>query len=258
MNNTIETIKDRCSLRKYKDEQISSEHLDQIIECAMRAPTAGNMMLYSILVIKDEEKKKKLAVTCDNQPFIAKAPVVLIFLADFQRWFDYFEHCNVKEYCKKNELEFETPDEGDYMLSVQDAMVAAQTAVIAAESLGVGTCYIGDIIEKYEIHKEMFDLPPWAAPISMLTLGYYEDGYDKRHVDRFNREYIVFDEKYKRLSSKEFEDMYKEKQKLVSNNNVYNAENFGQLIYGRKTGSTFAKEMARSAKVILERWNKGL
>ena len=59
MNKTIETIMNRSSLRGYKDEMISDEHLDLILESAMRAPTAGNMMMYSILVIKDKEKIKK-------------------------------------------------------------------------------------------------------------------------------------------------------------------------------------------------------
>lgn len=254
MNDTISILEERGSLRKYKDQDISKEHLDQIIQSAMRAPTAGNMMLYSIIVVKDKDVKRKLAKTCDNQPFIEKASVILVFLADFQRWYDYFEHCNVKEFCEKNNRTFDTPDEGDYMLAVQDAMCAAQNAVISAESIGIGSCYIGDIIEHYEIHKEMFNLPDYVAPLSMLCLGYYEDDHIKRKVNRFDREYIVFDEKYKRLSNEDFDKMYSEKEKLVAPNNIFNAGNFGQMIYARKLGSEFSKEMARSAKLILDTW----
>ena len=84
MNHTLEIINRRTSLRRYKDIPISEEHLDILLHSAMRAPTAGNMMLYSILVIRDQETKDILSKTCDNQPFIARAPVVLVFLADLQ------------------------------------------------------------------------------------------------------------------------------------------------------------------------------
>lgn len=257
MNETIQVIRNRTSLRNYKNEKISKEHMDLLLEGAMRAPTAGNMMLYSIIVVEDEEKKIKLSKTCDNQGFIAKAPVVLIFLADLQRWFDYYKYSGVEEYCRKNNKDFNTPDEGDFLLAIQDAVIAAQNLVITAESLGIGSCYIGDIIEQYEIHKEIFNLPPWVAPISMLCLGYYEEDYKKIITSRYDKNYIVFTDSYKRLADKDFEDMFKGKEELVIANNVYNAENYGQLMYGRKTGAEFSKEMTRSAKLILKRWIDG-
>jgi FMN reductase (NADPH) len=254
VNDVIEILRNRMSLRKYKDEKISKEHLDTILESAMRAPTAGNMMMYSIIMVEDEEKKKRLSITCDNQPFIAKAPTVLIFLADMQRWFDFYKYSGVKEYCKKNNVDFEGPDEGDLLLAVQDAMIAAQNAVIAAESLGIGSCYIGDILENYEIHKEMFNLPKWVVPISMLCLGYYPKDTKRMIRPRFDRKHIVFNDSYKRLSSEDFNDMFKDKQQLVASNNAFKAENFGQLMYARKTGSEFSKEMTRSVKLMLENW----
>ena len=98
MNETLKTINGRVSLRGYDKRDISKEDLDAILEAAMRAPTAGNQMLYSIIVIKDEETKKILSKTCDNQAFIATAPVLLLFLADHQRWFDYYEQNGVGEH----------------------------------------------------------------------------------------------------------------------------------------------------------------
>lgn len=154
MNQVLQTINDRVSLRIYDKRDIAKEDLDAILEAAMRAPTAGNQMLYSVLVIRDEEKKKILSQTCDHQAFIATAPVVLVFLADHQKWFDYFEQHGVGDYCDSHDLQFEGPQESDLLLAIQDTMVAAQNAVIAAESLGIGSCYIGDIMENYEIHRE--------------------------------------------------------------------------------------------------------
>ncbi|MFW9818668.1 MAG: nitroreductase family protein, partial [Candidatus Thorarchaeota archaeon] len=89
LNNVIKLINNRCTLRAYDPTPLSQEEIDIIVHSAMRAPTAGNMMFYSIIEVKDQKKKEKLVKTCDNQPHIAKAPLVLIFLADMQRWYDY-------------------------------------------------------------------------------------------------------------------------------------------------------------------------
>ena len=87
MNNTIKELYERKSVRAFEDREIGKEEKDAIIGAALQAPTAGNMTLYTILDITDEELKKKLSVTCDNQPFIAEAKMVLIFLADYRRWY---------------------------------------------------------------------------------------------------------------------------------------------------------------------------
>ncbi|MEG1480907.1 nitroreductase family protein [Clostridium sp.] len=256
MNETINLINNRMSLRKYsKDNVIKDEELNIILHAAMRAPTAGNMMLYSILIIKDKRTKKKLAKTCDNQPFIENSDTILLFLGDLSRWYDYYNECKVKEFCNENEIIFREPDEGELFLSMQDAIIAAQTASICAESLGIGSCYIGDIIENYEIHKEMFNLKKYVYPACMLCMGHYEEGKERILTDRFKKEYIVFNEKYRELSKDELKDMFKEKENKVSKKNVYGASNFGQFNYARKTGGDFSIEMGRSARQILKNFN---
>lgn len=242
------------SLRKYEDKPISKEHLNTILDSAMRAPTAGNMMLYSIIVVEDKEKKKILSKSCDNQPFIEKAPVVLIFLADMQRWFDYYDYCKVKEYCKERSLEYNAPDEGDLILAIADATIAAQNAVVAAEALNIGSCYIGDIVENYEIHKELLNLPPWVFPAAMLCLGYYPEAQNRIISPRFEKEYIVFKDNYKRLQGCDLRDMFIEREKRLSPENKAGAKNFGQFMYARKTGSEFSKEMTRSVREMLKNW----
>lgn len=251
---TIELLKNRMSLRKYKDEPVSKEHLDIILESAMRAPTAGNMMLYSIISVEDKEKKEILSKSCDNQPFIATAPVVLIFLADMQRWFDYYKYCGVKEYCIEKGLEYNSPDEGDLMLAAADAIIAAQNAVIAGEVLNIGSCYIGDIIENWEIHRQLLDLPEWVFPVAMLTMGYYPEEQQRRITPRFDRKYIVFNDKYERLSHEDFQNMFEDREKKLSPENKAEAKNFGQFMYARKTGSDFSKEMTRSVREMLKNW----
>lgn len=251
MNETINLINNRVSLRKYGDKKINDRELDLILQGAMRAPTAGNMMLYSILVIEDDKTKEILSRTCDNQPFIKKSDKILIFLADLQRWYDFYDISDVLDYCVENKLEYRTPDEGDLFLAIQDAIIAAQTGAIVAESLNIGSCYIGDIIENYEKHKELFKLPKWVAPVCMLCIGHYGD--EKRYLTkRFDKKYIVFKEKYKRFDKQSLKDMFRDKK--ISENNKYNAKNFGQFNYARKTGAEFSNEMGRSVREMLRIW----
>ncbi len=111
-------------------------------------------------------------MSCDNQPFIARAPLVWLFLADYQRWFDYFIASGVDQLCEQQKTTMRKPEEGDLFLACCDALIAAQTAVIAAESLGLGSCYIGDIMENYEVHRDLFNLPKYVFPICLVCFGY--------------------------------------------------------------------------------------
>jgi len=245
MNEVLEQIKNRKSVRVFEDRLISEESKNEILKAAFEAPTAGGMMHYSILDITDEELKKKLAVVCDNQPFIAKAPLVLIFLADFQRWYDAFCYggCNPRK-----------PGEGDILLSCADAIIAAQNTVVAAESLGIGSCYIGDILENCEEVRELLDLPDYVLPATMLVYGYpTEKQKNRQKPPRFEKEYIVFENKYKRLTEEEHVEMYQrrnEKRGLVDKNVIEDIK----ALCNRKYMSDFSKEMSRSAGEYLKKF----
>ena len=90
IDQTVELLNARCSTRSYAATPITADEKQAILHAAMRAPTAGNMMLYSIIEIDDQALKDTLAETCDDQPFIARAPWVLLFVADLQKWMDLF------------------------------------------------------------------------------------------------------------------------------------------------------------------------
>src|SRR5512139_1638306 len=170
-NATLKVIEKRRSLRMYAPTPLEPEEKEAILHAAMRAPTAGAMMLYSIIEVEDQVLKDQLAETCDHQPFIAKAPYVLLFLADYQRWFDVFRDAQVEKRCQELDLPFRKPQTGDLLLACCDALIAAQNAVIAAESLGIGSCYIGDVLEQAETHAELLHLPNHTLPIAMVCFG---------------------------------------------------------------------------------------
>lgn len=243
MNQTIKELMERKSVRVYEDRAIEAEKKSIIIEAALQAPTAGKMTLYSIIDVTDQNIKERLVETCDNQPFIAKAPLVLVFVADDQKWYDLF--CHHVETVRH-------PQMGDLLLAVDDALIAAQNAVIAAESMGIGSCYIGDIIENYEIHKELFGLPKYAVPVAMVVFGYpTKQQMERVKPKRPRKEGVVFENIYRHLSPEEFKEelTYSEGEK----------EDFSVWVNAfcnRKWNSDFSLEMSRSVKAMMEAWEK--
>ena len=131
-NETIELLYNRKSVRAYEKREIPEEDVQKILRAAIEAPTAGNMTLWSAIRVTDEAKKKRLSETCDNQPFIASAPLVLVFCADYKRWYDLFATLDLGEELRK-------PGEGDLMLAMMDTIIAAHASVVAADALGCGS-----------------------------------------------------------------------------------------------------------------------
>jgi len=217
---------------------VEEEVKQEILRATFRAPTAGNLMLYSIIEVSEQAAKDTLARTCDNQPFIARAPWVLLFLADYQRWCDYFLLSRVGDWCQRQGQALQKPQEGDLFLACCDALIAAHTAVIAAESLGLGSCYIGDILENDEAHRQLFDLPPYAFPICLLCFGYPTEQQKQRPLlPRFGQEFIVFRDRYKRLDPAEFARMYSDMEADYNRGGEKPAgiENLGQAMYARSS-----------------------
>lgn len=256
MNEVIKTLQDRTSLRVYTDQPISAEVKELLFDCAMKAPTAGNQLLYSMIDVTSQSLKDQLAEYCDHQPFIAKAPMVVIFVADHQKWFDYYQLNDVHGYCAAHpERQFEAPQESDLFLAIEDAMIAAQNMVIAAESLGIGSCYIGDIVEHHEAITELLNLSEWTFPISMLVLGYRDPSKERIHRQRFDKQFVVFNNQYQRLTPEVINTMFAEFDSHFNPHNQVGAQNMAQQFYNRKTGASFAKEMARSVRVALKKWS---
>lgn len=232
MNDTIRQLFDRKSVRVFLDREISKEDKKLILEAATMAPTAGNQQLYTILDITDQNLKDKLAITCDNQPFIAKAKMVLIFCADCQKWYDGFQAAG----CSPR-----TPGVGDLMLAVNDATIAAQNAVVAAESLGIGSCYIGDIMENCEIHRDMLNLPTYVFPTAMLVFGYpTEQQKMRKKPERAEMSYIVHENGYRTLNPQDLEGMFDKRA------GEKNYEEYMHAFCERKYNSSFSREMTRS------------
>jgi nitroreductase/FMN reductase (NADPH)/FMN reductase [NAD(P)H] len=244
MNSVIQQLHDRKSVRVYEDRPIGCEEKRAILEAALQAPTAGNMALYTILDITDPDKKAALAVSCDNQPFIATAPMVLIFCADYRRWYDVF--CKYVDEVRK-------PDMGDLFLAEADTLIAAQNAVVAAHSLGLGSCYIGDITENFEYHKELLNLPQYVVPAAMLCIGYpTQQQLQRPKPPRHAVSAMVHENGYDLEKAGEMTEMLAIQQGKTGEELADYIRRFCK----RKWNSEFSVEMSRSCTEMVKDWCK--
>ena len=238
MNEVLKQLYERKSVRVFTDKEISDADKAAILRAATEAPTAGNQQLYTIIDITDQTLKDKLAISCDNQPFIASAKMVLIFCADCKKWYDAFKYAD----CTPR-----NPGVGDLLLAVSDTNIAAQNAVTAAESLGISSCYIGDIMENCEIHREMLGLPRYVFPAAMLVFGYpTKQQINRKKPERADMKHIVHENGYRSMEKEELEQLFGSKPLEKEYTEWMKA------FCERKYNSDFSREMTRSVGEYLK------
>lgn len=239
MTETIRRLNERKSVRAFLDCEIPKEAKDAIINAACQAPTAGNQQLYTIIDVTDRKIKERLVETCDNQPFIADAKMVLIFCADCKKWYDAFRFAG---------CEPRLPGVGDLLLAVSDANIAAENAVTAAESLGIGSCYIGDIMENCEEQRALLNLPEYVFPAAMLVFGYpTEQQKEREKPRRADIRHIVHENGYREMDAEELRELFS-----IRTEKVY--EDYMKAFCDRKYNSQFSVEMTRSVGKYLKQF----
>lgn len=240
MNETIRQLNGRKSVRVFLDREIPKEAKDAILNAACQAPTAGNQQLYTIIDVTDQRIKDRLVETCDNQPFIASAKMVLIFCADCKKWYDAFRFAD----CQPR-----LPGVGDLFLAISDTNIAAQNAVTAAESLGIGSCYIGDIMENCEAQRELLGLPEYVFPAAMLVFGYpTRQQAERQKPRRADMEHIVHENTYRQMNAEELRALFS----IRADQKSY--EDYMKAFCTRKYNSDFSVEMSRSVGEYLKQF----
>jgi len=240
MNEVIRQLHARKSVRVFTDKEITPEEKRAVLEAAVQAPSAGNQQLYTILDITDQAIKDKLVDTCDHQPMIAEAKMVLIFCADCKKWYDAY----VATGCEPRK-----PGVGDLLLAVCDTVIVAQNAVTAAESLGIGSCYIGDIMENCAEQRRLLGLPEYVMPVGMVIFGYPTEQQARRpKPERVDMEYIVHENGYKALGDEQLEAMWTPRAGLRP------YDEYMRAFCNRKYNSDFSKEMTRSVAEYLKQF----
>jgi len=199
-NETMKLLIERASCRNFTDDKIPPDVLQLVLEAGVHAATGGNLQPYSIIKIEDEETRRTLAEWC-GQGFIGRAPVLLLFCLDWRR---------LKRWA---ELEI-APFTGSssfrhFWISFQDTLICAQNICTAADAMGLGSVYIGTVLEFIAELREMFGLPPGVFPVVLLCLGYPKTKPQPRK--KLGVDAVVHAERYHEMADQALLDAFDDK-----------------------------------------------
>ena len=232
------------TIRKYTDKPIDNTLMSRLLETACRTSNTGNMQAYSIVVTTDENVKRDLAPTHFNQSMTTQAPAVLTFCADFNRF---------TKWCEQRDADAGYDNFQSFMTTAVDALLAAQTFAIAAQSEGLGICYLGTTTYNAREIIDILKLPKLVVPVTTITVGYPAETPEQ--TDRLPLEAVVHRETYKDYTKENIDQLYSEKEKsefykqfVVENNKATLAQVFTDIRYSRKNNEFFSEKFLEVLK----------
>jgi len=236
---TIKTLLNHRTIRKYKNDPIDDRVLNEVLEAGFRASTTGNMQVYSVIVSKDEQKRKELCKLHFGQQMVEQAPVLLTFCADFNRF---------NKWCRQRDADPGYDNFLSFFSASIDALLVSQNVAVAAEAHGLGICYLGTTTYQADKLIDFFDLPEGVVPVTTLVVGYPDE--DPEQVDRLPAEGVVHHETYKDYSREDIDSIYREKENLPMTADLIREnqlENLAQIFtlkrYTKKDNIHFSKVM---------------
>jgi len=185
LTETIKTMAAHASVRQYKPDPVPQEALEAILTAARSASTSSNLQMYSIIVVTDPERREQLAQLSGDQDQIRQAPVFLVFCPDLHR---------LERVCQRQGYPFADRYMEMFIQAVVDAALAGQNAAVAAESLGLGICFVGGIRNRPLEVARLLKLPPRTFALFGLTVGY--PAYQPKIKPRLPAEVTVHREEY--------------------------------------------------------------
>ncbi|HBE39844.1 MAG TPA: NADPH-dependent oxidoreductase [Bacteroidales bacterium] len=237
MKSLSDILLNRRTIRKYSPKEVDDELLYHLLEKGCRASTTGNMQVYSIIITRDPARKKQLAPFHFNQKMVTEAPVVLTFCADFNRF---------SIWCRENKADPGYDNFLSFFTAAIDALLVAQTVCIAAESEGLGICYLGTTTYTADKIIEALNLPKGVVPVTTVTLGWPDE--DPEQPDRLPLEAIVHKEVYHDYSKQDIEEYYRSKEEredsrefIRENNKETLAQVFTDVRYKKDDNVNFSR-----------------
>ncbi len=190
MNETVKTQLAHRTIREFTDEKIPEEIFETLMEVARRTASSTGMQASSIIRVTDPELKKEIAKVC-NQEYVGRATELLIFIVDqYRNW-------NIAK--EKGCHEESIRDMDRFFSAFTDACITAQNVVNAAESFGLGTVYLGSILNDSEKICELLELPELTFPVIGLGIGY--PNQEPQLKPRMDMKFRVFENKYKPMTN---------------------------------------------------------
>ncbi len=240
----LDFLKQRRTIRQYTEKAIPAELMTELLNAAAQSSNTGNMQAYSVVVTTNDEIKAQLAPAHFNQPMVTKAPAVLTFCADFNRF---------SKWCEQRNAVPGYDNFQSFMATAIDAMIFAQTFAVAAESAGLGICYLGTTTYNAGEIIEALNLPKLVVPITTITVGYPEKMPEL--TDRLPLEAVVHYEKYADFSSEKIDLLYSEKENsdfyknfVAENNKETLAQVFTDIRYSKANNEFFSDKFLKVLK----------
>ena len=217
----MKTINTRRTIRKYADREVSDELLNRLLSEAARTQTMGNLQLYSVVVTRSEEAKRRLAPAHFGQPMVTQAPVVLTVCADFNRTSQWAR-------CRKAQPGYDNPL--SFLNAATDALLYTQTFCNLAEEAGLGLCYLGTTVYQPQLIIDLLELPQLVFPVATLTLGWPAE--QPPLSDRLALDAFVHSETYHDYTPADIDKHYGPKEQLPENRHfveINNKETLAQV-----------------------------
>lgn len=227
----------RKTIRKYTNDIISDEIVEEMLSEAAHAPTTGNMQLYSVVTTRTQDGKEKLAPAHFNQPSVVGCDVVLTFCADFNRFV---------KWCEARDANPGYDNFQSFMTAVLDTALFAQQFCTIAEMRGYGCCYLGTTTYNAPQIAKVLNLPDRVVPVTTITLG-VPDGYASLS-DRLPVQAILHKESYCDYNKEKIDSIYAEKEAredsrrfIIENKKKTLAQVFTDVRYTKDANETFSK-----------------
>lgn len=209
----FDAIMKRRSIRRFEKKPVDDKLIGVILYMATQAPSAGNIQEWEFVVVKDEEQKKKLAKAALSQDFIAEAPVVIVVCANLAR--------TSLRYGKR----------GETLYGIQDTALAIQNMMLAAQGLGLGSCFVGAFEE--DTVSNIIELPDNLRPVAIIPIGYPAEKPES--PGRIPFENLTFAERYgKKIKLAALQPGAKVGEGIFEPLSVYLEEAFKKILKGRK------------------------
>ncbi|TVM04759.1 MAG: oxygen-insensitive NADPH nitroreductase [Halomonas sp.] len=163
MNPTIELLKSHRSIRKFTDQPVSAALLTTLVEAGQAAATSNHVQAYSVIHVKNPDNRQKIAELAGGQGYVASSGAFLVFCADMKRPTDAAEAAGARVVRGMTE---------QLLVATIDVSLMAQNMATAAESEGLGICYIGGVRNNPQAISELLELPEHVYPVFGMCLGY--------------------------------------------------------------------------------------
>lgn len=163
MNDVIDLLKSHRSIRQFRDEAVDQNLINTVVEAGQAAATSSFIQACTVVQVSKPETRTKLAACAGGQPYVEAAPVFLVFCADMKR------HALA---CDMHDAQMQSGFTEQFITASLDCALFSQNLVVAAESLGLGTVYIGGLRNKIAEVSDLLNLPELVYPVFGLCLGY--------------------------------------------------------------------------------------